>query len=258
MADDIIARMELKGSDVAAEATGTSLDALLKAATGNDAHDDTPNSDDGVPAEVRKADDDAKAKVKAEDDAARAEADAAEKAKADAEAAEKAKADEAAKAKDDAAPKDAPKDEKKDDFDNIELPPHVKPKTVESFALLKQQARARVTELTGSVAKLEEDLKAANEAIKLAKEGGVSAEEKKELEELRSFRRGIDVESDPEFSKFDTQIKSNDEAIYARLLKAGYNQASIDKIMSLGGPLNVDWGLSGKDLPDVVRRFLDV
>lgn len=204
-------------------------------------------------------------KAKAEAEAkAKAEAEAADKAKAEAEAAaakEGAPADDAA-AKAEAEAKAKAEAEaaaaNKDEFDAIELPPHAKPKTVEQFTNVKTVARAKIAAVTTELEKAKAELETARTAIEDGKKNSFSAEEKAELEELRNFRRGIDVESDPEFKKFDVEIESNNELIYSKLTKAGFSKESIDKVKALGGPSGVDWeGLADK-LPAEVKRLIDV
>jgi|SRR5688572_1369268 len=245
--------IELKGGAEAAIESSDALDNLLKEAGGAEG-DDTSNISEDEKAAI--------AAQKAEDDKARAEADAAEKAKTDAAAKAKADAD-AAAAGDDAAAKakaeaDAAAAAAKDEFDAIELPPHAKQKSVESFTKVKELARTKIKELSGTVEKLTLEVQKANEAVEIAKKGGGSPEDLKELEELRNFRRGIDVEYDPEFQKFDAQITSNEEAIYAKLTKAGFDAASIKRIKELGGPSQVDWGKLGDKVPADALRFLNV
>jgi hypothetical protein len=235
---------ELVGSVEASAESSNALDDLLKAEGGGD-ENQTPVSDDEKAAlEQQKADEKAKADLEAK---AKSEADAAAAVNTD-DAAAKAKADEAAKAATAA---------KTDELDSVELPPHVKPKTVESFTKVKELARTKITELSGTVEKLTADLKSANEAIEIAKSGKASKEIEAELEELRSFRRGLDVESDPEFKKFDAQITANEDAIYLRLQKAGFDEASIKRVKEIGVS-QVNWTALGEKVPADVRRFLDV
>jgi hypothetical protein len=78
-----------------------------------------------------------------------------------------------------------------------------------------------------------------------------------ELKELREFRAKLDVDADPEFKKFDEQIKANDEAIYARMLAAGLTQKHVDEVKAAGGPKAIDWDEVASKMPVGLKRFID-
>lgn len=197
----------------------------------------------------------AEAKAKA-DEAAKVKADEEAKVKAEADAKltdeEKAKkvADEKVEADKKAAAAAAPKDE----FEKVELPPHAKPATTESFAKVKLLAKQQI-------AKLAEEKKAVEAQIaelkaKPAEAAKLTEAEKKELEELRNFRLGMDVEANPEFKEFDKNISANDEQILKKLKEADVTDKSIEQIKALG-VANVDWEPILKELPPVARRFIE-
>lgn len=141
-----------------------------------------------------------------------------------------------------------------DDLDSIELPPHTKPKTAESFANVKNLARQKISTLEKERDEFKTKLA---EFEKLAKDG-LPPEAKKELEELRNFRRGMDVESDPSFKQFDVTITSNVEAIYSKLAANKFDQTAIEEVKKIG-PENVDWDKLLKDgkISSGLNRFVN-
>lgn len=142
----------------------------------------------------------------------------------------------------------------KDEFDAVELPINVKPKTVESFDKVKAVARERIA----AISKEKEALAKELEATKAKVTEGLPKEVEAELKTLREFRAKLDVEADPAFTSYDKTIAENTEAIYARLLATpGITQKEIDAIKALGGPGEVDWDAPNIKLPSQVRRFLD-
>src|SRR6267142_402552 len=217
--------------------------------------------------------DDAAAKSKADAEskvaaaAAKVEADkvakeAADKTAADAEAAkndpaiaaaQKVEADKIAAAKV-AADKAAGKDE----FDKIELPAHTSPKAGEQFTALKAAARAQVTALQTQLTDItSKHTEAARQLEDLQKQkAALTPEVQAELDDLRKFKIAQDVESDPQFRTFKNEINANHEAIYKKLMGAGYTQENIDHIKSLGGPDNIDWNPLLEKLPAQTRLFL--
>lgn len=223
--------------------SSVALDDLLKKATGEEAEKKEEEA-----AAAKKAEDDAAAKKKADDEAAKkkdvdlpALGDDAEKKKANDDAAVKKKADDEAAAA------------KRDDFDAIELPPHSKPKATESFEKVKTLARERITAATKERDELREKLTKAEEAAK----GGLSAEHKKELEELRSFRQKMDVEADPSFKQWDTKIAENIASVTAKLKAHGFTDEHFKQIEKLGGIAQVDWEGLGEKLPANLRKYIE-
>lgn len=144
--------------------------------------------------------------------------------------------------KDDNTPKPddntpAPAPGAKDDLDSIELPPHTKPKTAESFANVKNLARQKIAAIEKEREELKAKLTAAEEAAKKAP----TPEETKELEELRKFRRSVDVEADPKFKEYDSTVTRNVESIYSKLEASGFPKETIAKIKEMGGPDQINW-----------------
>jgi hypothetical protein len=144
----------------------------------------------------------------------------------------------------------------KDELDAVELPPHTKPKTGEAFDTVKRIAREKIVELTKKAAEVEAARVELETKVKSLGDG-MTPEIKKELEELRSFRRGLDVESDPEFKAFDAKAQANTDTIYTKLLAAGATSETIDKIKALGGPNGVDWEPILAKLSPVTRRAIE-
>lgn len=142
---------------------------------------------------------------------------------------------------------------KPDDFDAIELPPHSKPKASESFEKVKTLARERITATTKERDELREKLSKAEEAAK----GGVSSEERKELEELRSFRQKMDVEADPSFKQWDSKIAENLASVTAKLKAHGFTEDHFKQIEKHGGIAAIDWDGLGDKLPSNLKKYIE-
>lgn len=211
------------------------------------------------------------AEKEAADKAAAAEKEAADKAAADKEAADKEAAEKAAGESHDktdeistpeeiAAAKEAADKKAKetpaakaDDFDEVTLPPYTKAKASEAFDKVKSIAREKITSL-----ETERDaLKKQNDELAAQSKQGVPKEIEAELKELREFRNKMDVDADPEFKKFDEQIKANDEAIYARMIAAGLTPEHVEQVKKAGGPKGIDWDEVSSKLPVGLKRFID-
>lgn len=207
--------------------TGSALDALFAVAV-----------PDAAKVEADKAAADAAAAVTAEKAAAdKAVADASLTPEQKA-AADKALADAAA-----AAPV-------KDEFDAVELPPHTKPSTAQSFEALKKTAREKVA----AAEKEREEFK-----VKLAEAQAKPALDpaiEKELTELREFRQKLDVEADPAFKEYTDEIAVNEESILSKLKEAGSSEAVIAKIKEIGLK-DLDWETVLDKLPPVARRYIE-
>lgn len=142
----------------------------------------------------------------------------------------------------------------KDNLDEVALPPYSKPKTTDSFNEVKKRARETITARDAEIARLNQELAAREEKLK----GALPTEATKELEELRTFRRSVDIENDPEFrGRFDGKIETNNNAIMSKLAEAGMGQEQIDAIKKLGGPEQVDWEPLLPKLPVALRRFVE-
>jgi len=218
------------------------LDELLKKATGDEGDpapepDVKKKADDEAAAAKKKADDDAAAAKKKEDAALPSPGD--DKKKIEAEAAKK-KADDAAGVE-------------KDDFDAIELPPHSKPKATESFDRVKVLAREKVSAANKERDELREKLSKAEAAAK----DGLSAEHKKELEELRSFRQKLDVEADPSFKQWDIKIAENIASVTAKLKAHGFTDEHFKQIEKHGGIAAIDWDGLGDKIPANLKKYIE-
>lgn len=142
----------------------------------------------------------------------------------------------------------------KDDFEEVQIPPHTKPKTAESFGRLKAIAREQVKKREEEIATLRQQIAEREEKLKTA----LPNEAAQELEELRTFRRSVDIENDPSFkSQFDGKIDANNKAILDRLADSGFAKEQIDKIVEMGGPEKVNWDAIREKLPGHLARFID-
>lgn len=184
------------------------------------------------------------------------------KEKADSEAA-KVKADaDAAKVKADADAKLAAggtppisENPPKDKYEDIVLPPYTKPKAAEAFATVKNLAREQAAADAKIIAELTAEKEKLTEASKAA--GKLSPEVEKELEELRAFRAGLDVEADPKFKEWDVKVNENVDSIYSKLKSAGVADEVITKIKEMGGPGEVEWDSLSDKLPAQVKRYIE-
>lgn len=139
----------------------------------------------------------------------------------------------------------------KEEFDKVELPPYSKPATAEQFAKVKTMAKFRIDALV----KERDDLSAKLRDVEV-KVGKLPAETEQELNELRAFRKQLDVEYDPSFKQFDTSIKQNDESILGKLKEAGIEDEVIKKIREIG-VAQVDWDTILPKLPSGIKRFVE-
>lgn len=154
--------------------------------------------------------------------------------------------------KDDPAPP-AP-EPPKDNLDEVELPPYTKPNTRDQFAEVKKRARDTIAAKEAEIEKLRKE----REEFEQKASAALPPESAKELEELRNFRRSVDIENDPGFkSQFEGKIEANNDSILTKLKEVGMSDAQIDQIKKLGGPDQVDWdSISGK-IPAQLKRFID-
>ena len=144
----------------------------------------------------------------------------------------------------------APAPVAKDEFDKVELPPHTKPATAQSFDALKKTARERVA----AVEKEREDLKTKLAALEARP--AVDPKVEQELTELRAFRQRLDVEADPAFKEYVEEISRNEESIFAKLKEAGAGDAVVAKIKEIGIK-DLDWETVLEKLPPVARRYIE-
>lgn len=219
--------------------TSSALDAALLEATDGEGTEGLELDE-----EAKKAAEGAKVKAAAEEQA-KADAD---RVKADA----KAKAAEEAKAKTGTAPV---VETKKGRFDDIVLPPYTKAKAAEAFEGVKTRADAKIDAQEKTIAELTAERDSLAEKAKAV--GQLTPEVAAELEELRSFRAKLDVEADPKFKEWDTNISQNVESIYSKLKGAGVADEVIAKIKEMGGPEQVEWDALTEKLPPQVKRYIE-
>ncbi len=209
------------GNDKKITSDGVSaLDALAKTEADSAP---TPVGETETPEEIAAREKSEKDKA----DADKAAADAAAGQTDEEKAAAKDKAE-----KDRLAAEEAEKNRPKDKLDEVQLPPHVKPATSESFKKLKDTARAEISALRT-------ELETAKKAVLPA--GELPAAVKTELEDLRNFRTAHAVGETPEFkSQYETPITQNNETIISKLKQAGYTDDHITKIKAIGLD-KLDW-----------------
>lgn len=140
-----------------------------------------------------------------------------------------------------------------DDFDRVELPTGVKPKTAESFAMLKVLAREKISAVKTELKTLQDEVV----TLRSKATEGLPKEIESELKNLREFRAKIDIDGDPEFLEFDKQMTANTEGIYERLKAAGFTDENLKQIKDLGGPDKVDWEPLKDKMPQQLRRFVE-
>lgn len=139
-----------------------------------------------------------------------------------------------------------------DPLDTVQLGPHARPATAESFAKLKQIARDEVKRREEQIAELQRKAAEIEEKLKLAP----APEALTELEDLRRWRESVAVEADPVFArKFDEPIAKIDEAIFSKLKEHGATDEIIAEIKKLGGIENVD--IEGLTKDPRIRRFIE-
>lgn len=124
-----------------------------------------------------------------------------------------------------------------DRFSDIQLPPNAKGKSAEAFASIKLKAAQEIAAREKEIEDLRAQVSERDEKLKAPP----SEEQTRELEELRNFRTKFDIEADPEFDKFNTQVKQTQEFIYAQLRKSpAVTDETIEAIRKHGGPENVN------------------
>jgi hypothetical protein len=119
--------------------------------------------------------------------------------------------------------------------DSPKLPPNASPKSSEAFSSIKQKAAQEISAREQQIEELRKKLEDAS------KPGTEVLEKEKELEELRSWRAKLDVDSDPKFKEHDKGIEQSREFIYAQLAKnPSVTPEIIEQIKKIGGPDKID------------------
>lgn len=143
---------------------------------------------------------------------------------------------------------------KSDSLDSIQLPPHARGSTAEAFTKVKELARTQLTERETRLADLERQLKEANDKIQTA--GQPDPKVLEELQSLRDFKAGLQLQADPGFeAKFVKPLQNLDEQIYGVLRADKATDADIEQIRKLGGVDGVDFEeVLGQLKPESRRR----
>lgn len=139
-------------------------------------------------------------------------------------------------------------------------------KTRDTFEKLKQAARERESAAREETKKIKDEAEALRQQLEEIKQKSTEPSEdlKKELEELRTFRRAYDTANDPEFrQKFDGRREANETAIYDVLKKGGLKDSVLEQLKGLPYEQRVDhiarWAekLSPRDRLLVTSRLTD-
>jgi hypothetical protein len=120
--------------------------------------------------------------------------------------------------------------------DSPTLAPNASPKSAESFAAIKIKAAQEVAKLEAELEKLRKENAEAAERLK----NTAPPEALKELEDHRTWRAKLDIESDPKWKTFDKDVETTREFIYAQLQRSKVTTPEIiAEIKKHGGPENV-------------------
>lgn len=148
----------------------------------------------------------------------------------------------------------------KDALDDVPLPPYSKPKTGEAFNEVKRIARETISKRDAELATLRKELAEREEKLKSAptpEQAAKLAEQTKELEELRNFRRAADIENDPAFkASYDGKIEANNTLILTKLTEAGMSPENVAAIKEMGGVEAVDWDPIMDKLNPALRHLI--
>jgi len=131
------------------------------------------------------------------------------------------------------------------------LPTNASPKSSEAFSQVKIKAAQEISSLESKLKDYETKVKELEEKTKNPVPESVT----KELEDLRQFRAKIDIDADPKFKTFDTDINHSRDFVYSQLKKAGLSQNVVDKMKEFGGPdqTNMENVLAAIKDPDTKR-----
>lgn len=141
--------------------------------------------------------------------------------------------------------------EPQDKLTKVSLPPHAKPNTVKSFDEVKRIAREELAEKDKAIAAKEKEITELK--AKLPKDGGLTPELQKEVEELRAFRRAYDYQNDSEFKKtYDEPLSANETSILKKLESIGFKPEQIAKAKQIGLE-NLDWKPIFEQFPQIQR-----
>jgi hypothetical protein len=120
--------------------------------------------------------------------------------------------------------------------DSPSLPSNASPKSTEAFSSVKIRAAQEISTREAEIDKLKKEKAELEAKLK----DPIPSEVTKELEDHRTWRAKLDIETDPKFKAFDKTVSESHEFIYAQLLKSpAVTPDIIEKIKSHGGPENV-------------------
>lgn len=120
--------------------------------------------------------------------------------------------------------------------DSPSLPSNASPKSTEAFSSVKIRAAQEISTREAEIDKLKKEKAELEAKLK----DPIPSEVTKELEDHRTWRAKLDIETDPKFKVFDKTVADAHEFIYAQLRKSpAVTTEVIDKIKSHGGPENV-------------------
>jgi hypothetical protein len=146
-----------------------------------------------------------------------------------------------------------------EDVDTVQFPQNSSVKARESFEKLKQLSKERVIAAETKAKAVADELAALKDKL-----AGKSPDElqqqtaamQKELEELRAFRKSVDVESSPEFKAYDDRVARNDDAIFAKLKEWGWTDEHVKKAREYGTD-KLNWDPILEKLTSTQRRFIE-
>ncbi len=134
--------------------------------------------------------------------------------------------------------------------DTPQLPPNASPKSSEAFATLKLKAAEQVNALTKQV----EELTKIRADLEAKTKEPIPAEISKELEDLRTFRARLDIETDPKWKEFDAKTAQDAEFVYVQLKRGEIPDSTIADIKKYGGPGNVKMANIVEAIKDPIIR----
>jgi len=136
-------------------------------------------------------------------------------------------------------------------FDDIQLPPHARQKSGEAFATVKERALTELKARDEKIAALEKEKTELAEKVK----NPIPKELTEEVETLRKWRAAVEVEQDPKWTQFDTQITQNLEQVLTKLKGIGMTEDQAKSIRDLKG--EIDWDALLEKVPSQVKNYVN-
>jgi hypothetical protein len=146
--------------------------------------------------------------------------------------------------------------EKKPEWKDVGLPTWAAPSTKEAFSLVKEGAKAQISNLTREVT--DTKAKLAEYEAKVTKLPADFEAKLARLADLEKEVRFFNIEKDPEFvEKFDKPIEKNHELILAKLAEIKGGPETVARIKEFGGlgAVNIDKVL--EQVPTPLRRYIE-